>query len=152
MKNKSDAHEGLSLLAQRDGVPPAIIMDGSKEQTMGEFRRKAREMGCRIKQTEPYSPWQNAAEGSIREVKRGAGRKMAQKNSPKKLWDHCMELESYIRSNTASNSFEVQGQVPETIVSGKMSDISPFVELGWYDWVKWYDTNSSYPEPKEHLG
>ena len=77
---------------------------------------------------------------------------MAQKNSPKKLWDHCIELESYIRSNTASNSFEVQGQVPETIVSGQMSDISPFVELGWYDWVKWYDTNSSYPEPKECLG
>ena len=37
-------------------------------------------------------------------------------------------------------------------MSGQTSDISPFVELGWYDWVKWYDTNSSYPEPKEHLG
>ena len=33
MKKKSDAHEGLSLLAQRDGVPLSIIMDGSKEQT-----------------------------------------------------------------------------------------------------------------------
>ena len=64
MKQKSDAHEGLSLLAQRDGVPPNIIMDGSREQTMGEFRRKAREMGCRLKQTEPYSPFQNAAEGA----------------------------------------------------------------------------------------
>ena len=54
MKHKSDAHEGLSLLAQHGGVPLAIIMDGSKDL---------------IKQTEPYSPWQNAAEGSICEVK-----------------------------------------------------------------------------------
>jgi hypothetical protein len=37
MKKKSDAHEGLTLLVQRDGVPPVIIMDGAKEQTMGEF-------------------------------------------------------------------------------------------------------------------
>jgi hypothetical protein len=43
-------------------------MDGSKEQTMGKFHQKAREMGMRIKQTEPYSPWQNAAEGAIRKA------------------------------------------------------------------------------------
>ena len=37
MQKKSKAHEGLTLLAHRDGIPPAIMMDGSKEQTMGEF-------------------------------------------------------------------------------------------------------------------
>ena len=37
MRRKADAHDGLSLLAQRDGVPLRIIMDGSKEQTMGLF-------------------------------------------------------------------------------------------------------------------
>ena len=66
MKKKADAHEGLSLMFQRDGVPQAIVMDGSREQTMGEFRKKAREANCRVKQTEPYSPWQNAAESAIR--------------------------------------------------------------------------------------
>ena len=43
----------------------------------------------------------NAAEGSIRELKRGAGRKMEKTGSPKKLWDHLLELEALIRSNTA---------------------------------------------------
>jgi transposase len=99
MKLKSDAHEGLSLMAQRDGVPRTIIMDGSKEQTLGVFRKKAREMGVHVKQTEPYSPWQNAAERAIRELKRSAGRKMAKAKSPVKLWDHC--LEGFIRSHTA---------------------------------------------------
>ena len=70
---RADAHDGLSLLAQRDGVPSRIIMDGSKEQTMGLFRWKAKEMGVHIKQTEPHSPWQNAAELAIRELKKGAG-------------------------------------------------------------------------------
>ena len=41
---------------------------------MGLFRRKAKEMGVHIKQTEPHSPWQNAAELAIRELKKGAGR------------------------------------------------------------------------------
>jgi hypothetical protein len=38
MQKKSKAHEGLTLLAHKDGILPAIVMDGSKEQeTMGEF-------------------------------------------------------------------------------------------------------------------
>ena len=83
-------------MAQRDGVPLSIIMDGSREQTMAEFRRKAKEMGCHLKVTEPYSPWQNAAEGAIRELKKGAGRKMAKSQAPSKLWDHCLELEAFM--------------------------------------------------------
>ena len=51
MRTKAEAHEGLTMMFQRDGVPLSIIMDGSKEQTMGDFRKKARAAGCRIKQT-----------------------------------------------------------------------------------------------------
>ena len=152
MRTKSEAHHALSLLAQRDGVPHSIVMDGSKEQTMGDFRKKARQMDCRVKQTEPYSPWQNAAEGAIREVKRGAGRKMIKTRSPAKLWDHCLELEGYIRSNTALDIYELQGEVPETVLSGQTGDISPFADVGWYDWVFWYDSNSGFPEDKQVLG
>jgi hypothetical protein len=137
---------------QRDSVPLSIIMDGSKEQTMGEFRKKTRAAGCRIKQTEPYSPWQNAAESAIRELKRVAGRKMIESKCPRWLWDHCIELESMIRSSTALDSYELNGQVPETIVSGQTADISPFVEYSWYDWVKYYDKTASFPNPKELIG
>ena len=62
MKRKGDAHEALSLLFHRDGVPPAMVMDGSKEQTLGDFRRKLKEADCHLRQTKPYSPWMNAAE------------------------------------------------------------------------------------------
>ena len=96
--------------------------------------------------------WSNAAEGAIRELKRGTGRKMVKSKSPKKLWDDCLEFEAYIRSNTAHDQFELDGQVPETIVSGQTSDISQFCEVAWYDWVKFFDTSVSYPNDKEVLG
>jgi hypothetical protein len=51
IRKKAEAHHELSLLAQRDGIPPVVVIDGPKEQTM--------------------------AESAIRELKRGAGRKMA---------------------------------------------------------------------------
>jgi len=84
-KSKGEAHETLSLLFHRDGVPPAMVTDGSKEKTLGDFRRKLREADCHPGVTEPYSPWQQAAEGCIREVKRGSSRKMISMGSPKPL-------------------------------------------------------------------
>lgn len=133
MCKKSEAHEGLALMFQRDGVPPLIAMDGAKEQTMGEFRRKAKEAGARVKQTEPHLPWQNAAELEIRELKKEAGRDIVRTSSPRNLWDHCLELRSFIRSNTAQDKYDLHGQVPETVMSGQTADISPFAEFAWYD-------------------
>ena len=152
IQKKSDAHHALSLLFARDGVPPCIIVDGSKEQMQGDFRRKARQADCHIRAVEPHSPWSNAAEAAIRELKRGAGRKMIKTGAPRRLWDHCLELEALIRSNTALDIYELKGQVPETIVSGETSDISSFVEIGWYDWVMFRDTGVSFPHDREILG
>jgi hypothetical protein len=75
MKRKGDAHETVPLVFQRDGVPLTMITDDSKEQTKGKFRRKLKEADCHPQVTEPYSPWQQAAEGCIRELKRGSSRK-----------------------------------------------------------------------------
>ena len=38
MIKKSDAHEGFSLMAQRDGIPITIICNNAKEQIMGNFQ------------------------------------------------------------------------------------------------------------------
>jgi hypothetical protein len=38
---KGEAHETLSLLFHRDGVPPTMVLDDSKEQTKGDFMKKA---------------------------------------------------------------------------------------------------------------
>lgn len=131
MRKKSYAHEGLSILFQREGVPNTLIMDNSKEQLLGEFRRKCREVGSRVKQTEPHTPWSNAAEAAIRELKRGVGRQMVRSRAPKRLWDHCLERQAYVRSLTAHDQFRLNGQVPETMVKGDTADISAIALFGW---------------------
>jgi hypothetical protein len=152
MAKKSNAHDGLSLLFARDGVPNCLIMDNSKEQTLGEFKRKAREADCWIKQTEPYSPWSNYAELAIRELKKGCARKMLKAHVPKRLWDDCLEMEAYIRSHTYNGHPLLKGETPETVVSGETADISEFAEHAFYDWVKFRDTVVAYPDNKLVLG
>ena len=127
-------------------------MDGAREQVLGEFRQKARQADCHVKQTEPYSPWQNAAGGTIRELKKSAGRKMIKANSPKKLWDDCIELEMEIRSCTANNVFELKGEVPRTVMEGETANITHLCEFGWYDSVCFRDNAVTYPNDKWVLG
>ena len=152
MERKSQAHESLGLFAKRHGVPPHFVADGAKEQVRGEFKRKIRQLDSHLLQTEPYSQWQNSAEGGIRELKKGAGRKARKKRSPAKLWDHCLELEALIQSNVPTNAMRFGGQVPEAVMTQQPADISHIAMFEWYDWVYWLDTNAAFPEPKETLG
>ena len=41
MPTKGNAHETLSKLLKRDGYPNVIICDGSKEQNLGNFKKKS---------------------------------------------------------------------------------------------------------------
>ena len=70
MKTKGDVYGALPLLFRWMGVPDQLIVDVSKDQLLGSFKKKCSEAGCYLKQTEPYSPWKNAAEGNTRELKR----------------------------------------------------------------------------------
>ena len=125
MAKKMDSHATLHLLFQRDGVTPKNIVVGSKEQTLGDFKRKVVEAGCYLRQTEPESPWKVATEGIICERKRGSGRKITKIKSPKVLWDNCLELEAYIRSKTDLDIFELDGMTPNTKVSGETFEKEP---------------------------
>ena len=92
MKRKGEAHETLSLLFHRDGVLPSMISDNSKGKILGEFKRKLREAGCHLRQTEPYLLCMQAAESCIWELKRGVSRMMIRTGSLKRLWGHCIML------------------------------------------------------------
>jgi hypothetical protein len=71
IKLESVAHEALSLLLHRYGVPNVMVIDGSKVQTEGQFICKLREADCHIKQTEPHTQSSNMGEGGVWELKRG---------------------------------------------------------------------------------
>ena len=120
LKQKGKAHEALLLMFKRDGVPPEMILDGSMEQVKGAFRRILKEVNCHLRMTEPYLPWQQAAEGCICKLKQGVSRKMIKTGAPKCLWDHCIELEGLICSHTANDIYATDGEVPDL---GRMANL-----------------------------
>ena len=91
-------------------MPHTIICDNPKEINQGEFNRKHKEASCHLRQTEPFTPWLNAAERKIKELKNGSARKMIKSSALKGLWDSCLELESNIRSNTAYYKHKLDGE------------------------------------------
>jgi hypothetical protein len=139
MTRKGEAYETLSLLFHRDGVPPTMVFDGSKEQCQGNFKRKLCKADCHARQTEPYSPWQQAAEGCICELKQRVSHKMFKADSPRVLWDHCIELEGLIRSSISNNIYMTNVEVPKTIMTRSTTNISHICEFGWYDRVMFRD-------------
>ena len=77
---------------------------------------------------------------------------MIRAGAPKRFWDHAIEFEAYVRSHTAHDIYLLGGEVPETIMFGKTSDISQFCELGWYDWVMFHDGLIAFPDVQPVLG
>ena len=53
-----------------------------------------------LQAAEPYSPWQNLAEGGIWELKKAAGQKMVWAGAPMLMWADAIKLEAYTQSNT----------------------------------------------------
>ncbi len=125
-----------------------MVFGGLKELCQGDFEKKLCKSDCHARQTEPYSPWQQAAEGCICELKWGGSRKMIKTGSPRVLWDHCIELEALICSSTSNNIHMTNGKVPETIMTGSTANISHLCEFGWYDWEMFRDNVPMFPDVK----
>jgi hypothetical protein len=77
---------------------------------------------------------------------------MIKTDSPRLLWDHCIELDALIRSLTSNYIYMTNGKVPETIMTGSIADISHIHEFGWYDWVMFRDNVTTFPDVKLTLG
>jgi hypothetical protein len=68
---KGDAQEALLDHIKEVAIPQTLVLDGSKEQQLGKLKDMCRKYHNRRQFTVPYSPWQNLAEASIRELKSG---------------------------------------------------------------------------------
>jgi hypothetical protein len=86
---KGDAHEALLDHIKEVAIPQTLLSDGSKEQQLGKFKDMCRKYHIRRQFTVPYSPWQNLAEASIRELKSCIRQAMRRSRSPKALWCYC---------------------------------------------------------------
>jgi hypothetical protein len=60
---------------------------------------------------------------------------MIKSQSPRRLWDHCIELASVVQSHMAHDMYKLQGEVPETIMMGQTSEICFIWEFEWYSLI-----------------
>ena len=157
-RRKREAGHSLKEFILDNGAPAVLITDGAKEegqnmawdtkwnQYVNDYMIKA---GC----TEPYSHWQNLAESEIRELKRGAWGFIRRTNTPRRLWDYCMEWYAAVRRLTALDIYALHGRVPEERRVGDTADISEYAQFDWYDWVEYITpSEGGDSEIKTNLG
>lgn len=152
MKNKSDASYSLSTFVQEDGIPKQLITDGAKELTLTEWDKICRKLHIYQSATLPYSPWQNKAEASIRELKKKIRTMTRNKRSPRRLWCYCGELAAALRRLTASQLFDLQGRTPYEAVHGSTPDISLYALFSWYEPVFYLDPATTFPKERKDIG
>jgi hypothetical protein len=102
-----------------------------------EFRKKSRAAGSHTISIEPHTQKHNLAEAGICKLKWKYKKLKRRTNSPKAVWDHLMMYASLLLSPTARNITELEGQTPQTVITGITPDISKLVEFEWYQWV-WF--------------
>ena len=123
------------------GIPAWLVVDNAPEQKHARWNKIQREFHIRQTNTEPYSPWQNHAEGEIRELKKMIKHLTLRCHSPKRVWCFAGELAAAIQRLTASDRPLLRGRVPHEVVHGDTPDISEYCQFDWYDWVYWCDND-----------
>ncbi len=116
-----------------------MIVDGAKEMKLGEFALKYKEATSYLQGSKPHSPWSNSTKHEIRELKKGAARKLTWSGAPRRLWCFALEYESYVRLHTAHDIYQLDGCIPKMVILGETAEINPFCEFFFWDWVKFWD-------------
>ena len=152
MISRASFPKALKAFFKEEGVPPAIVADGAKEQVRGESLKLCQQVGCEIRELEQGTPYSNKAERYVGILKERVLRAMKRSKSPMKLWDFCVEWCAKVLSATAHEHFQLEGMTPKSKLTGQPTDISNLCEFGWYEWVQFRYDNNQFPEPHEQLG
>ena len=152
VSRKSGFPKALTAFFKEEGVPPALVVDGAKEQVKGKSLKLCHQVGCEIRELEQGTPYSNRAEHYVGILKEKVLREMKRTKSPRKLWDYCVEWCTKVLSSIAHEHYQLDGMTLKTKLTGQPTDISNLYEFGWYEWVQFSYDNNQFPEPHEHLG
>jgi hypothetical protein len=151
-KSKKDHPEALMSFIHDVGIPQVMVTDGAPELTDGKTREVCREYRIKQMVTVPYSPWQNLAEASVRELKKGVRRVMRRTGAPRRVWTYAARLTTAVRRLTALDIPYLEGRVAEENVKGSTPDISPYALFDWYQLVWYYTPTEAFPHQKKVIG
>ncbi len=98
-------HRTLSLIFQCESVPPLVVVDSSKKQTLCKVHQKHWDADCVKKVTEPYSPLHNTNKHKIKKLKEEVFHKLLLTNMLCRLLDDCLGYEAYVYANIQPMAF-----------------------------------------------
>ena len=64
---------------------------------------------------------------------------MIKTHYPKRLWDHCADLEARILSCNVHEHYSLDSELYETVMNGHTADISTICEYECHEWVMYND-------------
>ncbi|MGH3053835.1 MAG: hypothetical protein ACRDL7_02535, partial [Gaiellaceae bacterium] len=150
MKTKSEAGYKLNKFVQSVGIPHQLVVDNAQEEQYGEWGRVVKHYLIDQKWTEPGSPWQNQAEREIKELKAHFRRIMNRSQCPERLWNFGIKYTSDLRANLSRPPLE--GRTPVEVTTGDTPDISELLDYEFYQWVKYRELGTRFPEQRMELG
>jgi len=151
-KSKSEHPVALSHFIHDVGIPQTIVSDGAPELTSGDTRTLCNNYRIQQKVTVPYSPWQNLAEASIRQVKQTTRKTLRRTGAPLRTWSYCAQWVTWIRRFTASDHPSLNGRTPYEHVTGSTPDISPIALFDFWQPVYYYMPVAEFPYEKKLIG
>ena len=66
----------------------------------------------------------HAVKREIKEIEKGTDSRLLDSRLPKHLWDGCLELVAFIRSNNAHNIYKVDREEPQVRITDETSVMS----------------------------
>ena len=133
------------------GIPHTLRRDNAKSEMSDDVLNLNRKYVISDEYTEPYSPWQNPAEGrGVRFLKAHAEVLMNRSGCADNLWFLCHEYICCVHERMANEHLNWETPIQK---SGEDTpDISDILQFRWYEPVLYNDPNTSYPETKEKPG
>ena len=151
-KTKSNHPDTLMSLIQDVGIPQTLVTDGGKELIYGRAQETCTEYRIQQKYTVPYSPWQNAAEASIKEIKKGTRRKLRLTGAPRRTWSYAAKWVTDVRRFIANDHPSCDGRTGFENVTGSTPDISPLALFDFWEPVWYYMPVEKFPYEKKVIG
>ena len=152
MSKKSDAHQAVKRIFKEYGVPPALICDAAREQIFGEVRVICQQAGAELIYLEKGTHNANRAEREIATLKQGTRRDLHDNGSPAVFWCYALERRAAINNAIPRDNINCQNQTPETVMTGKPTDISNISEFKFYEWVKYKREGVQFPFTSNQIG
>jgi hypothetical protein len=134
------------------GIPQDLISDNALELTEGEVRKVCNQYHINRKTAPPYSPWRNAAEASVRELKTMTRRLMRHRNVPKRLWCYAGQHAAALRRHCALDIPSLEGRTPIEAVTGSTPDITSYCLFEFYEPVRTVEPDQQFPEHRMAFG